>query len=63
LVNNTPIESFTTYQTGWVGRDNTYDVKSYLRYDGNDSVRIQLTDTGSNEEDWYSFRNVYLEFQ
>lgn len=64
LINGTPIESFTTYQTGWwVQRDNTYDIRPYLLYNGNDIARIQLTDISANEEDRYSFRNVYFEFQ
>lgn len=62
LVNGNAIESFSTHQTDWVLRDTVYDVKSYLRYDGTDTVKIQLTDTSANEEDWYSFRNVDLEF-
>lgn len=63
LVNGNPIESFNTHQTDWVQRDNTYDVTSYIRHDGIDMVRIQLTDTSGNEEDAYGFRYVYLEFQ
>jgi len=63
LVNGNVVESLITHQTGWVTRDNTYDVGQHLQYGGNDTVRIQLTDTSGNEEDWYQFRNVYFEFQ
>lgn len=63
LINGIALESFMTYQTGWITRDNIYDVRNYLRLDGSDWVTIQLTSTSANEEDWYSFRNVYLQFQ
>jgi len=62
LVNGYVTESFTTYQTDWLLRDNTYDVAGHLHHDGTDVVRIQLTDTSANEEDRYGFRNVYFEF-
>jgi hypothetical protein len=63
LVNGNAVESFMTYQTGWIQRDNTHNVSSYLRHDGTDTVKIQLTDTSGNEEDNYGFRNVYFEFK
>lgn len=62
LVNGNAVESFTTYQTIWTQRDNTYNVSSSLYHNGSDTIKIQLTDTGANEEDNYGFRNVYFEF-